>query len=964
MRLTQALRRAVHKEWFWNSRPFANRFDEARDWRAGTRLTQALRRAVHKEWFWNSRPFANRFDEARDWRAGTAGGAALIAFAGSSLHLPAQGAPLRMPYSGSRREARRGATPAVAIRPQLFGLTSLRHYMVSVPTGAPAMPRSACNPCLITLSRLATALLLLAFAFVRPVLAAEERCVSSSSGLLNAILLAQETDVTVRVVQGNYPLDVNPLDQIDDPAFGYNLTIIGGYNDGCTSRVLDPHLTTIGGDADILELQSYDSITIESIRFAHLAGGIYIEAASYGGNGPDEKVTLRRVIFDDLCTSGSCGGTTGAAEIDSDDVSMSHVMAIHNAHSSCALYVDNHDLNAVSLSYSVIADNAGDGLCITRTQAADDDYELFVQNSIFRDNAGGQDIRTRVSPYLNLRNNIFHALEASPAPYILPVSTLDVDPQFIAPDSGNYHLLTSSPAINSGTALPLDPISQDLDGGPRQIGSAPDRGVYETNVDDSNVITVTSTVDQLFPLVSGSLRWAIIQANADSGLNHIRFNIPGGCPRIITLAAPLPTITDRVIIEGYTQPGSAPNTSFYGFNADICIGIRGNLSADFAFRIPSSVGASHYLQLSGVAIGGFDVAAVDLQGGAGSWIHGVQFAGSLGSTALGNSAVNVRIAGSTTYYNLIGGEERADVNVIANAWTAGVLLLASHANGSTVQNNLIGTKASGLSAAPNQVGIQIAGSHHTIHDNLISGNQTVGIELVGASALDNFITDNRIGLRSLILCTPVCETDLPNISHGVYTHGGAHDNTINSNSIAWNGGAGVRLADGQRNSLLSNRIFDNEQLGIDIDDAGVDAIDNDTAAGAATRANRGLNYPVLWSAEGGAQRGNLRTVLLSTNGVYIVQVFSGASCDASGYGQGKTYVTSAITTIENADSNSNGSVVVDIPLSGTLVGRKFTLVARDAQGNTSEFSPCVPYTCDTIFAYGQDGTSALSCPAQ
>lgn len=814
------------------------------------------------------------------------------------------------------------------------------------------------------LSRLFAALIVAA-AFVRPALATEERCVDTSGELLGAILLAVDDDVVVRVVQGTYHLDVNPLDLIEEPSFGYNITIIGGYNSACTSRSIDPHLTTITGDADIVQLQSYDSITIESIRFAHIAGGVWLEGVSYGGSGPDEQVTLRRVIFDDLCTSGDCGGSSGALGINSDDVSMSHVVVVHNAHAGCALYVNNHDLNDVYLSYSVIADNAGDGLCIADTQFADDDFRLHAENNIFHDNGGGQDIRTRASPYISLRNNIYHVLDASPAPGTAPSGTLDVDPQFSAPASGDYHLQTGSPAINSGTLLVSNPVNQDLDGGLRQIGSAPDRGAYETNVDDTNIITVTTAADQLVPQITGSLRWAITQANADSGLNYIRFDIPGACPRIINLEAPLPTITDRVIIEGYTQPGSAESTSTYGFNADICIGIRGDLSDDYAFRIPSSVGASHYLQLSGVAIGGFDTAAVDLQGGAGSWIHGVQFAGSLGGTSLGNNAVNVRLAGSSTYYNVIGGEEAADRNIIPHAWVAGVLMLATHANGSTVQNNYIGTSANGLAAAPNQVGVQVTGGHHTIRGNLISGNQSVGIELVGASALDNFIASNRIGVRSIVLCLPICGAeDLPNISHGIHAHGGAGDNAINANTIAWNGGAGVRLVDGQRNSLLSNSIHDNDGLGIDLDAAGVDAVDNDAASGSATRANRGLNYPALSLAQGGARRGNLRTLFYSTNGTYILQAFSSSSCDATGYGEGSTYMASALATIDNAGSGSNGSVIVDIPLAGNLAGRQLTVVARDAQGNTSEFSHCAPYHCDTIFAYGLDAGGADICPAE
>jgi len=804
---------------------------------------------------------------------------------------------------------------------------------------------------------------------LKPAFATEERCVNTSGELLGAILLAVDDDVVIRVVQGTYHLDVNPLDLIDDPSFGYTISIIGGYNSLCTSRSLDPHLTTITGDADIVQLQTYDSVNIDSIRFAHIAGGLWLEAVSYGGSGPDEKVTLRRVIFEDLCTSGSCNGVNSggnAVGINSDAVSMSHVVAVHNAHSGCALHVDNHDLDDVFLSYSVVADNAGDGLCITDIQFADDDYRLHAENNVFWDNAGGQDIRTRVSPHVILRNNIYHVLDASPAPITSPIGTINQDPAFTAPASSDYHLQVASPAVNSGTLLVSNPVDQDLDGGPRVVGSAPDRGAYETNVDDTNTLTVTTTADQVLPLITGSLRWAMTQANGDSGLNYIHFDIPGGCPRIINLVAPLPPITDRVIIDGYTQPGSAPNTNAIGFNADICIGIRGDLSDDYAFRIPSSVSASHYLQLSGVAIGGFDTAAVDLQGGAGSWIHGVQFAGSLGAVALGNNAVNVRVAGSTTYYNWIGGEENADRNIIPYAWVTGVLMLATHANGSTVQNNYIGTSASGIDAAPNQVGMQITGSHHTIRGNLISGNQTYGIELAGTSALDNFIASNQIGQKSFSFCLPTCSNPgLPNISHGIYAHGGAGDNSVNSNSIAWNGGAGVRLVDGQRNSLLSNRIYGNEALGIDLNAAGVDAVDNDAAPGAANLANRGLNYPALTVAEGARREGHVRTLFVSSNGTYLVQLFSDTTCDAAGYGEGRVYHSTSVATIDNASPGSNGSVILDIPVSWNntpLGGRQFSMVARDLDGNTSEFSHCAAYTCDQIFGYGLDGSTADTCP--
>ena len=47
----------------------------------------------------------------------------------------------------------------------------------------------------------------------------------------------------------------------------------------------------------------------------------------------------------------------------------------------------------------------------------------------------------------------------------------------------------------------------------------------------------------------------------DAGLDTIAFNIPGDGVQTITLQSNLPTITDPVNIDGYTQPGSSPNTN-------------------------------------------------------------------------------------------------------------------------------------------------------------------------------------------------------------------------------------------------------------------------------------------------------------------------------------------------------------------------------------------------------------------
>ena len=54
---------------------------------------------------------------------------------------------------------------------------------------------------------------------------------------------------------------------------------------------------------------------------------------------------------------------------------------------------------------------------------------------------------------------------------------------------------------------------------------------------------------------TGTLRWAIEQANATFGQDLISFNIPGTGVQSIKPTTALPTITETVIIDGTTQPG-------------------------------------------------------------------------------------------------------------------------------------------------------------------------------------------------------------------------------------------------------------------------------------------------------------------------------------------------------------------------------------------------------------------------
>ena len=91
----------------------------------------------------------------------------------------------------------------------------------------------------------------------------------------------------------------------------------------------------------------------------------------------------------------------------------------------------------------------------------------------------------------------------------------------------------------------------------------------------AQTFTVTNTLDDGS---TGSLRWAINSVNADIGLgvDTIAFDIPGPGVHTIAVGSPLPVVGRPVAIDGYTQPGSSPNTLAVGDNAVLEIELDGS----------------------------------------------------------------------------------------------------------------------------------------------------------------------------------------------------------------------------------------------------------------------------------------------------------------------------------------------------------------------------------------------------
>ena len=136
------------------------------------------------------------------------------------------------------------------------------------------------------------------------------------------------------------------------------------------------------------------------------------------------------------------------------------------------------------------------------------------------------------------------------------------------------------------------------------------------------------------------------------------------------------------------------------------------------------------------------------------------------------------------------------------------------------------------------------------------------------------------------------------------------------------------------NLFLSNNIFSNGELGIDLADDGVTANDaDDPDAGA----NNLQNFPVLTSAEDGSLtiEGTLNSL---PNEEFRLEFFSNTECDPSVFGEGETFLgsTKVIT-----DGNGDKDFMVTF-LSVNASGLYITATATQTpENNTSEFSECL-----------------------
>jgi hypothetical protein len=343
--------------------------------------------------------------------------------------------------------------------------------------------------------------------------------------------------------------------------------------------------------------------------------------------------------------------------------------------------------------------------------------------------------------------------------------------------------------------------------------------------------TVANTSDS----GSGSLRQAILDANANPGVDLITFNIGRAT---ITPASGLPFITDSVTIDGTTAPG---------FEGTPIIELDGT-RVGFGIGLGIGVGNSTVrgLAINRFSFGGILIDLGDRSRSSNSLIEG-NFIGTnvAGTAALGNG-IGVFIRNPL---NTIGGTTAAARNVISGNVNGGIVFRTQQ---NLVQGNFIGTQIDGTSPLGNGMdGV-------TIVDIRSGSNHTIGGTASGAGNTIAFNRGDGVRVSSL---------------EGVNIN-----NVIRGNSIFSNGGLGINLGD---DGVTPNDPCD-PVTGVCDPDGGP---------------NNRQNFPELSSAVRGDGNTIISGGLTSrANTTFIIDFYANTVCDPSGFGEGEQFLGSTMAT--------------------------------------------------------------------
>ncbi len=389
-----------------------------------------------------------------------------------------------------------------------------------------------------------------------------------------------------------------------------------------------------------------------------------------------------------------------------------------------------------------------------------------------------------------------------------------------------------------------------------------------------------------------------------------------------------------VYVTGTDATGNTIENDIIGLTA-AGSAVLGNVQAGVADYAPGTlIGPGNVISanLIGVLISGASASGVIVRDN----LIGTD---STGTAGLGNAEDGIQIDNASE--NTIEGDSQGAQVISGNL--VGVEIDGSTSTQNLIEGNLIGTDKTGTADRGNSnEGILIVGAFgNTVGGttsaamNVISANQW-GIRIDGSTSTCTLIEGNDIGTNSS------GTAGLGNEINGVIFSNNASGNSIGGtgadqgNTIAYNVAAGVVVQSGTGDSILSNSIFSNGHLGIDLVAQG-DPANGVTPNGGGVRVgpNDLQNYPVLTAVVGGTKGSAQASLNSLANTPFLIQFFSNTAPDPSGFGQGQILLGSqAVAT----DANGNATASIT-PHGGVSSNAWVSATATDEfTGDTSEFS--------------------------
>jgi hypothetical protein len=319
---------------------------------------------------------------------------------------------------------------------------------------------------------------------------------------------------------------------------------------------------------------------------------------------------------------------------------------------------------------------------------------------------------------------------------------------------------------------------------------------------EGRCLPATFTVVNTDDAGEGSLREAILDANATAAFDTIVFDIEGGTNHTIALSSALPSMTQPVGLDGWSQggagyrgpplitlDGSALTATAVG---GLLIGaagswVRGLVIQDFA-DLADTPNEAGYI---GLTINANDV-----------WVYGNTFTrNEYAGLAVGTGSISGALVGT----NADGIDDAAERNLFIGNHGFGVQINGA---GTVLAGNYFGVAADGVTAAPNgRTNLVVVNtSGNTIGGltpaarNVISGDGTTGGAGILVTTIGNAVSTGNWIVGNFIGTNAAGTAALPNTTDGIQVTGGARDNLIGGTSpdarnvIAGNRESGILLA--------------------------------------------------------------------------------------------------------------------------------------------------------------------------